>query len=52
MGERIQKAAESGALETVIFGRNEPALHHYHNSYRAALGLQPLAAYRTDGSAT
>ena len=52
MGERIQRAAESGALETVILGRNEPALHHYHNSYRAALGLQPLAAYRAGGSAT
>lgn len=45
MGERIQVAAESGELDTVVFGRNEPALHHYHNSYRAALGLQPLGEY-------
>jgi len=46
MGERIQVAAESGELDTVVFGRNEPALHHYHNSYRAALGLEPLEEYR------
>jgi hypothetical protein len=26
----------------VVFGRNEPALHHYHNTYRAALGMEPL----------
>ena len=27
---------------TVSFGRNEPALHHYHNTYREALGMEPL----------
>ncbi|HIE85608.1 MAG TPA: aromatic ring-hydroxylating dioxygenase subunit alpha [Gammaproteobacteria bacterium] len=32
----------SGAQEYLIFGRNEPALHHYHNTYRAALGMPPL----------
>lgn len=32
----------SGALEYLTFGRNEPALHHYHNTYREALGLPPL----------
>jgi nitrite reductase/ring-hydroxylating ferredoxin subunit len=32
----------SGAQRHLIFGRNEPALHHYHNTYRAALGLAPL----------
>lgn len=32
----------SGALEHFTFGRNEPALHHYHNTYRQALGLDPL----------
>mgnify|MGYP002047708357 CR=1 FL=1 len=41
MGEMQQKAAESGLLKEIIFGRNEPALHHFHNNYRAALG-QPL----------
>ena len=37
-----QRSAESGALPHVVFGRNEPALHHYHNTYRAALGDAPL----------
>jgi hypothetical protein len=32
----------SGAQEYVTFGRNEPALHHYHNTYREALGMPPL----------
>ena len=32
----------SGAQEYLVFGRNEPALHHYHNTYRHALGLPPL----------
>lgn len=34
--------ALSGAQEYVTFGRNEPALHHYHNSYNEVLGLPPL----------
>jgi len=42
MGETTQKAAESGLLDHVIFGRNEPALHHYHNTFRKALDLPPL----------
>lgn len=37
-----QRTADSGALTHVLFGRNEPALHHYHSTYRAALGLDPL----------
>ena len=36
------RGATSEAQEFVLFGRNEPALHHYHDTYRAALGLQPL----------
>lgn len=36
------KGILSGAQEYITFGRNEPALHHYHNTYRAALGLPPL----------
>ncbi len=42
MGEHQQKAAENGLLDHVIFGRNEPALHHYHNTFRDALGMPPL----------
>ena len=34
--------AMSGAQGYVTFGRNEPALHHYHNTYRQALGMPPL----------
>jgi len=34
--------ALSGAQDHFLFGRNEPALHHYHNTYRAALGMPPL----------
>ena len=32
----------SGKVEYLTFGKNEPALHHYHNTYREALGLQSL----------
>lgn len=42
MGEMQQRAAESGQLEYVVFGRNEPPLHHFHRSFREALGLSPL----------
>jgi len=42
MGEYQQKSAENGLLTEVIFGRNEPALHHFHNSFRQALGLEGL----------
>ncbi len=38
-----QRGALSGAQTHVIFGRNEPALHHYHNTFREALGLEPLS---------
>ena len=37
-----QAAADSGAIDHLLFGRNEPALHHYHNTYREALGMDPL----------
>lgn len=42
MAARQQIGADSGANEYVIFGRNEPALHHYHDTYREALGMPPL----------
>ena len=32
----------SGDLDYITFGKNEPALLHYHNTYREALGLQSL----------
>jgi phenylpropionate dioxygenase-like ring-hydroxylating dioxygenase large terminal subunit len=42
MSASQQATANSGALPEVVFGRNEPALHHYHNTYRAALGMELL----------
>ncbi len=42
MSASQQSTANSGALAEVVFGRNEPALHHYHNTYRAALGMELL----------
>jgi phenylpropionate dioxygenase-like ring-hydroxylating dioxygenase large terminal subunit len=42
MGEMQQRAAETGMLKEIIFGRNEPALHHFHQNYRNALGQPPL----------
>lgn len=42
MGETTQQAARNGLLTHLIFGRNEPALHHYHNTFREALNLPPL----------
>jgi phenylpropionate dioxygenase-like ring-hydroxylating dioxygenase large terminal subunit len=42
MGASQQAAANGGALKFAIFGRNEPTLHHYHNTYRAMLGEEPL----------
>ncbi len=38
MGESQQTAANAGALDQIVFGRNEPALHHYHNTYAIKLG--------------
>ena len=36
------RGAVSGAQDYVIFGRNEPALHHYHNTWRKLLGMPTL----------
>lgn len=42
LAESSQRGACSGAHTHVVFGRNEPALHHYHGTFRNALGLEPL----------
>ncbi len=39
---KSQRSAESGLQDWFLFGRNEPTLHHYHNTYRKVLGLPPL----------
>ena len=46
MSEKAQITASGGKLDYFLFGRNEPALHHFHNNYRAALGEPPLQEYR------
>ena len=38
-GRSIQIGLTSGAQTHVVYGRNEPAMIHYHQSMRAALGL-------------
>ena len=43
-----QRAADDGSPEHVAFGRNEPALHHYHSTYRAAPGMDPLPLLAED----
>ena len=40
--ENIQRGAFSGAQEHLTYGRNEPALIHYHRSLRQALRLPDL----------
>jgi len=45
MGASTQSAIENGLLDHVIFGRNEPALHHFHNTFRAALDMPRLQEY-------
>lgn len=39
MSSSQQTSANAGALEHIVFGRNEPALHHYHRTYAEKLGL-------------
>ena len=36
------KGLRSGTLTHITFGKNEPALHHYHNTFREALGMKSL----------
>ena len=39
----IQRNLASGAVDELIFGRNEPALIHYHQQIAAAIGSDRLA---------
>ena len=43
VAESQQRGASSGAQTHFTFGRNEPALQHYHNAHRRGLGLPELA---------
>ena len=48
MAEMTQKSIENGLLKYLIFGRNEPALHHFHNTIRGSLGMTRLAEYANE----
>jgi hypothetical protein len=38
LGEQIQRGFHVDGHDTVIYGRNEPGLAHYHRMIKAALG--------------
>ena len=40
LAEGIQRGFHSGAQTAIHFGRNEPALQHFHKSVKAALGMR------------
>jgi phenylpropionate dioxygenase-like ring-hydroxylating dioxygenase large terminal subunit len=39
LAEAMQRGFRSGAQDHILFGRNEPALAHYHSGVRVALGM-------------
>jgi hypothetical protein len=43
MGESQQVAVNARALDEVLVGRNELALHHYHDTYAAKLAAAEAA---------
>lgn len=45
-GRSMQIGLTSGAQTHTVYGRNEPAMIHYHQSMRAALGLDSRGAVR------
>jgi len=40
-GRSVQLGLTSGAQTHTVFGRNEPAMTHYHRSMQIALGNAP-----------
>jgi len=42
MGASQQTTANAAVMPHILFGRNEPALHHYHRTFRKMLGQEPL----------
>lgn len=42
MGEDVQLNSEMGIQAEVVLGRNEGALHHFHNTFRSRLGRDLL----------
>ena len=49
MAASTQRCADAGIQEEVLFGRNEPALLHYHNMHRSGLGRPLLEAQASAG---
>ena len=47
VAESTQRSANSAAVSHVLFGRNEPALHHYHNVHRRGLNRPELELIAT-----
>jgi hypothetical protein len=45
-GRTIQIGLASGAQRHTVYGRNEPAMIHYHQSMQKALGLGPASEVR------
>jgi hypothetical protein len=41
VSEGIQRGFYSGAQDDIVFGRNEPALQHYHEAIKSALARAP-----------
>ena len=42
VAESTQRSANNGTVSHQLFGRNEPALHHYHNAHRRGLNRPEL----------
>ena len=42
VAEATQRSANTGTVPYFLFGRNEPALHHYHNAHRRGLNRPEL----------
>jgi hypothetical protein len=40
MAEGIQRGFHSPAQQAIHFGRNEPALQHFHRAVKQALGIE------------
>ena len=49
MAASTQRCADAGIQAEVLFGRNEPALLHYHNMHRSGLGRPLLEAQASAG---
>ena len=49
IAESSQRSANTGVVSHILFGRNEPALHHYHNVHRRGLNRPELPVISAEG---